>query len=153
MKSNQQFILLSVGFLIMILSGCSTVKEVGKGFMGVSTQVLEQKRSAALRQAFVLGYDDCFAKVKDILNTKDKESYVYAGGSKEKMLAVYLSPTDTTPVGIFFTEVAGGNTLIEISSPSTFAKEELAGRIFAELASYSLDQKENNSNVKEKTDN
>ena len=103
---------------------------MGKGFAGVSTQVLEQKRNEALKKSFALGYNDCYAKVKDILNLKDKESYIYAEDLKKKMIAIYLSSTDTTCVGIFFTEEVGGSTLIEISSPSIYAKEEIAKRIF-----------------------
>ena len=65
---NKGFISIAVCYLlIMGLSGCTTAKEMGKGFMGVSTQVLEQKRNDALKKSFALGYNDCYAKVKDIL--------------------------------------------------------------------------------------
>ena len=47
-----------------------------------------------------------------------------------RRIAIYLSSTDTTPVGIFFTEESKTSTLIEISSPSTYAKEEVANSIF-----------------------
>ncbi len=128
---NVRFVLIVVGCLFSTtLLGCATVKEMGKGFAGVSTQVLEQKRNEALKKSFALGYNDCYAKVKDILNLKDKESYIYAEDLKKKMIAIYLSSTDTTCVGIFFTEEVGGSTLIEISSPSIYAKEEIAKRIF-----------------------
>ncbi|MDP3042123.1 MAG: hypothetical protein Q8N62_05305 [Candidatus Omnitrophota bacterium] len=128
---NKRFVSIAVCYLlIMVLSGCATVKEMGKGFIGVSTQVLEEKRKDALKKSFALGYNDCYVKVKDILNTKDKESSIYAEDLEKKMIAIYLSPTDTTPVGIFFTEETGASTLIEISSPSIYAKEEIANRIF-----------------------
>ena len=128
---NVRFVLIVVGCLFSTtLLGCATVKEMGKGFAGVSTQVLEQKRNEALKKSFALGYNDCYAKVKDILNLKYKESYIYAEDLKKKMIAIYLSSTDTTCVGIFFTEEVGGSTLIEISSPSIYAKEEIAKRIF-----------------------
>jgi hypothetical protein len=136
MKKNAQFILTTTFcILTTVLMGCATVKEMGKGFMGKSTQVLDQKRKEALKKSFALGYNDCYLKVKDILNLKDKESYVYAEDPKKKMIAIYFSPTDTTPVGIFFTEETGQNTLIEISSPSIYAKEEIADRVFGGLAS------------------
>ncbi len=131
MKSNLRFILAISGCLLStVLLGCATIKEMGKGFAGVSTQVLEEKRKDVLKKSFALDYNSCYAKVKEILNQKGKESYIYAQDPKKKMIAIYLSPADTTPVGIFFTEETGATTLIEISSPSTYAKEEIANRIF-----------------------
>ena len=151
---NKRFVLVSVGYLlIMVLSGCATVKEMGKGFLGVSTQVLDQKRKDALKKSFALGYNDCYVKVKDILNSKEKESYIYAEDPQQKMIAIYFSSTDTTPVGIFFTEEKGLNTLIEISSPSIYAKEEIANRIFSGLAVDNQSQKEKSINDKEKISN
>lgn len=135
MKKNARFILMIAGcFLITGLLGCVTIKEMGKGFMGVSTQVLDEKRPEALKKSFAMSYNDCYAKVKDILNTKDKESVIYAEDSGKKLIAIYLSATDTTVVGIFFTQDSAMSTLIEISSPSTYAKEEIANRIFSGLA-------------------
>jgi len=154
MKSNKRFILSAISCLIVtVLLGCTTVKEMGKGFVGVSTQVLEEKRQDALKKSFALRYSDCYVRVKDILNLKDKESYIYAEDFKKKMIAIYLSSTDTTPVGIFFTEETGANTLIEISSPSIYAKEEIANRIFSGLAVDRQSQKEKQTDVKEKTSN
>ena len=126
---NKHFVLVSM-CAVMVLSGCSTIKEIGKGFAGVSTQVLEDKRKDALKKSFTLGYNDCYTKVKGILARGVAAPYIYSEDSKKKMIAIYLSQEDTTPVGIFFTEEIGGNTLIEISSPSTYAKEEIANRIF-----------------------
>lgn len=131
MKSNLRFVLAVSACLLSTVSlGCAAIKELGKGFAGVSTQVLEDKRKGALKKSFALGYNDCYVKVKDILNLKGKESYIYAEDPKKKMIAIYVSAQDTTPVGIFFTEETGANTLIEISSPSIYAKEEMANRIF-----------------------
>jgi len=137
MKSNLRFTLVVSGCLLStFLLGCATIKELGKGFVGVSTKVLEDKRKDALKKSFALGYNDCYAKVKDILKTKDKESYVYAQDPKKKMIAIYVSAQDTTPVGIFFTEETAASTLIEISSPSIYAKEEIANRIFTGIDTF-----------------
>jgi len=76
-----------------------------------------------------LDYSACLAKVKDILK-KDEEAYIYSQDPQNKMLALYVSETDTTPVGIFFTEAGKEKTVIEISSPSTYAKELVAKKIF-----------------------
>lgn len=128
---NIRFALIITCYLLStVLLGCATVKEVAKGFAGVSTQVLEEKRKDALKKSFALDYNSCYVEVKDILKEKGKESYIYADDVKKKMLGIYLSETDTTPVGIFFTEEAKGQTLVEVSSPSTYAKEYIANRIF-----------------------
>jgi len=130
MKYRNRFFLVAICLLSFVFSGCLAVKEMGKGFIGVSVQVLEEKRQDALKKSFALDYNHCYLKVKEILNQKDKEAYIYSQDYEKKMIAIYLSPTDTTPVGIFFTQEPQGNTLIEISSPSTYAKEEIANRIF-----------------------
>jgi hypothetical protein len=143
------------------LSGCATLKEVGKGFSGVSTKVLEDKRKDALKKSFALGYNDCYTKVKDILakdisGKEDNAPYIYSEDSRKKMMAIYVSQADTTPVGIFFTEVAGGaSTLIEISSPSTYAKEEIANIIFTGIDKLVQPKiiEENKADVEKKSNN
>ncbi len=134
MKRGKLVIFLSVFYLVsVLLAGCTTVKEWGKGFLGVSTRVLEENRQNDLKKSFALDYDACYAGVKSVLNEKGKESYIYAEDLQAKMIAVYFSQTDVTAVGIFFTPQENGGTLMEISSPSTFAKEDLGKRIFAAL--------------------
>ncbi|MDP2043577.1 MAG: hypothetical protein Q8K15_00215, partial [Candidatus Omnitrophota bacterium] len=141
-------------FLFSVLLGCATIKEVGKGFAGISTRVLEDKRKDALKKSFSLDYNSCYSKVKDILNEKGKESPIYAEDAGKKMIALYLSQTDTTPIGIFFTEEAKNKTLIEVSSPSIYAKEFIAKNIFSGIdVLLKLESKENKTDVKEKTGN
>lgn len=131
MKRSMSFALTAICCLLStVLLGCATIKEAAKGFAGISTQVLEEKRKDALKESFALDYNNCYIKVKDILKEKDKESYIYAEDVKKRMFGIYLSQTDTTPVGIFFTEQAEGQTLVEVSSPSIYAKEYIANRIF-----------------------
>ena len=149
------FFLFSVFCLLSsVLPGCAAIKEMGKGFAGVSTRVLEDKRKDALKKSFGLGYNSCYSKVKDILDEKGKESPIYAQDSAKKMIALYLSQTDTTPVGIFFTEEAKNKTLIEVSSPSIYAKEFIAKNIFSGIDALLKPKiEENKTNVKEKTGN
>ncbi len=141
MKRNACFALISICCLLSVLSaGCATVKETAKGLAGISTQVLEEKRKDALRESFAMDYDSCYAKVKSILKEKimvkedekevESQSWIYADDPEKKMIAIYLSEVDTTPVGIFFIDEGQARTLIEISSPSTYAKENIADRIF-----------------------
>jgi hypothetical protein len=82
--------------LPVFLYGCATVKEAAKGFAGVSTKVLEEGRKDGLRESFPMGYSDCYARVKDILEEKfedeigkrltgtEVQSYIYAGRPAEK---------------------------------------------------------------------
>jgi hypothetical protein len=166
---GMRFVLLAVFCLsASFLSACTAIKETGKGFIGVSTKILEDKREGALKKSFALSVDDCYIKVKDILKASDSTAYIYADSPK-KMIAVYFSATDTTPVGIFFSAKTQATTLVEISSPSTYAKEETAGKIFnrlnafiapkaikpisSVLASGSQSSQEGETDVKEKTGN
>ncbi|MFA4988135.1 MAG: hypothetical protein WC572_00870 [Candidatus Omnitrophota bacterium] len=114
----------------VLISGCSTLKEAARGFAGISTRVLEEGRSNAIRKSFAVDPDACYGMIKEILAEKDKESYIYAEDTKTRMIAVYMTLTDTTPAGIFLSEDGKGHTLIEISSPSTYAREYMADRVF-----------------------
>jgi len=169
MKSNRFFIIVSAFCLLpVILSGCATLKEMGKGFAGVSTKVLEDTRKDALKRSFPLDYDSCYAKVKKILVKEGQgpvkegqepakegaASYIYAEDAAKKMIAVYVSEADTTPVGIFFTVEGKDKTLVEISSPSVYAKEYIAKNIFSGIDELLKPaQEENKPDVKEETIN
>jgi len=119
-------------FLLTILfSGCVSPKEACKGFLGVSTKVLEDERKDALKKE--IGYDliTCHNRIRSIL--RKGGSYIYADDLRKDMLALYVSEEDTTPVGVFLTEQSKTVTLVEVSSPSTYGKEKIAKLLFDTL--------------------
>jgi hypothetical protein len=115
---------LSFGILI---SGCAVIKETTRGFLGNSTKILEEKRKDAAVLSVEKDYFTCYHKVLDIL--KERKSYIYT--KRSDLIAFYVSEDDTTAVGIFFKEIDKQKTQIEISSPSTSAKEIIAKEIFS----------------------
>lgn len=125
------FVILIFGFWVLDFLGCASTKEATKGFFGISTKSLEDARKDAVKNAFKYDYKTCYTKVKSVL--KEKGSYIYSQDIEKKMIAIYVSELDTTPVGIFFTVIDANNTQIEISSPSTSAKELISKRIFSAL--------------------
>lgn len=152
MKRSMCFVIMIICCLLpVVLSGCATIKETAKGFAGISTQVLEEKRNEALKKSVAMDYDSCYAKVKSIL--KEKMSYLYAEDAQKKMLAVYLSETDTTPVGIFFSQEQKGATMIEISSPSIYAKEYIAAKVFGGIDALLKPKEEKKTDVKQEISN
>ncbi|MDD5432959.1 MAG: hypothetical protein PHO70_08290 [Candidatus Omnitrophica bacterium] len=156
------------GFLVVcfavIFSGCSGLKEDIKCVMGISTKELEKGRSNAVKKTFNYDFDTCFNKTREILIKKG--SYIYAQDKAKKMIAVYLSAAsysadansdsistpsgDTTEVGFFFTNIDANNTQIEVTSPSTYAKDTLSGKVFLALEESLIEQKEKLSKVNEK---
>lgn len=116
---------------VILTSGCASIKEVAKGIAGVSTKVLEDNRKDAIKKTFNYDYNTCHSKVK--LALKEIGSYIYAEEPKKNMVAIYVSEADTTPVGLFFKEIDKYNTQIEVSSPSTYAKEAVAKNVFSVL--------------------
>ncbi|MFA5310711.1 MAG: hypothetical protein WC355_00100 [Candidatus Omnitrophota bacterium] len=126
-------------FLIFcFLSGCCGPKEAVRGFLGKSTKVLEDKRKEAMARDFNLDFDTARGKIKAALEKEG--SYVYREDLSLNLIAVYVSETDTTPVGIFLTALDIDNTRVEISSPSTYGKEVIAKNIFQALKG-TLDEK------------
>ena len=144
---KRQVWLLVIGYWLLVsLSGCATIKETAKCVAGVSTKVLEDGRKDAIKMNLGCQYNECYSKVLEKL--KQIGTYIYAEDRKKQMIAVYLHETaepetatseteftitDTTPVGIFFKEIDAKNTQIEVSSPSTYAKEFISTKIFSAL--------------------
>lgn len=137
------------GYCVIAASGCAGVKECAKGFAGISTRVLEEGRKEALTMDFDYDYPALYARVKEILERT--HSYIYAQNEAKHMIAFYVSEWDTTAVGVFFEDALPGKTRIQVSSPSTYAKEVIAGRISSVLeGKTTLDELEAKINAKEK---
>jgi hypothetical protein len=120
-----------LGYWVVALLGCGTIKEVAKGFMGVSTKAMEDNRKSAITKTFNYDYLTCYTQTLDIL--KRIQAYIYMQSIKKHMIAIYVSEEDTTPVGLFFKEIDATNTQVEVSSPSTYAKEFISGKVFSVL--------------------
>lgn len=124
-------IIIAVGCCATLLLGCASLREKFKGIAGVSTKVLEESRKDALTKTVQRDYNTCYLMTKTIL---DKiKAYIYAEDTRKRLIAIYVSARDTTPVGIFFKEVGSGTTQIDVSSPSAYAKELIAGELFPAL--------------------
>lgn len=134
-RKKQIWLLVISCWLLISLSGCATVIEGAKGFAGISTKVLEDKRQDALKKTFNHDYNACYNKTKEIL--KAIGAYIYTENKKKNLIAVYVSSEDTTPVGLFFKSVDSSNTQVEISSLSTYAKELIAKKVFFGLEDFS----------------
>jgi hypothetical protein len=128
MRGIKLFILVSI---ICLLGGCCGLKEGTKGFLGVSTKVLEDKRSEAVTKDFAGDIPTIHDKIKNIL--KYEGSYIYKDDLSNNLIAIYISEKDTTPVGIFLTEIDKNNIQVEVSSPSIYGKETIADIIFGTL--------------------
>ncbi|MFH1269656.1 MAG: hypothetical protein ABIH75_01175 [Candidatus Omnitrophota bacterium] len=149
MKILKHFcIVVLTGFCVAGISGCATVGEAAKGFMGISTRALEEGRKDAIAMTFTYDYPAIYAKIKEILTRT--HAYIYAQSEKKHMIAFYISEEDTTVVGIFFKEIDANNTQVEVSSRSTYAKELISGRIFSVLdGTVTLDELEAKINANE----
>lgn len=118
-------------FLIISLAGCANTRanivEAAKCVAGFSTKVLDDQRPNAIKKTFALDLKDCSALIRDTLTRT--HSYIYAEDQKRNFTAIYLSEAETTPVGIYLTAVDAARTQVEVSSPSTYAKETVLKRI------------------------
>ena len=117
--------------IVILISGCETVKEYAKGFAGISTKALEDNRKNAQVFVFKLEYNSCYDLAKQSL--LNHGSYIYSEDRNKGLIAVYISQEDTTAVGVFFKKIDQANTQVEVSSASTYGKEFIAARVFAAL--------------------
>ena len=115
----------------MGIGGCVNLREAIRGVAGVSTKVLEEGKPAAVSGVWKESPAATMAKIERILS--DSGAYVYARDAGKHLVAVYVSSTDTTPVGIFWEPAADGATQILVSSPSRFAKERILSTVFKGL--------------------
>lgn len=124
-------IIIAAGCCAAILLGCAGLKEKVRGIAGVSTRTLEESRKDAVTKTVQRDYNTCYLMTKTVL---DKiKAYVFAEDTRKRLIAIYVSEQDTTPVGIFFTEIDPNSTQIDVSSPSAFAKDLIAGELFSAL--------------------
>ncbi len=130
-KLKLSLTLLPFTFYLFSFYGCASLKEAARGFAGISTKALEESRKDAIRKTFNYNYYACHEKVKAAL--QETGSYIYAQSKNKRMIAVYVSESDTTPVGIFLKMIGRNKTQIEVSSPSTYAKEAVAKNVFSVL--------------------
>jgi hypothetical protein len=132
MKRTQ--VVKSVLIAVLCLSGiigCSTIKEATREVLGISTKEIEASRNAAVRREFKYTYNDCYKKAMETL--KFIGAYVYAEDKSKNLVALYLNGDDTTVIGVFFVQVDADNTRVEVCSPSTYAKDYIAAKLFAGL--------------------
>lgn len=122
---------LIICMLAILIGGCASLKETTKCVLGVSTKVVEGTREGAIKKTFNKDYDSCYVKIKEAL--KITGAYIYKEDPEKNLIAIYMSEQDTTPVGIFLTRIDDKNTQIEVSSPSTYARETVSTRIFNAL--------------------
>ena len=114
--------------LLVGLFGCAAIKEGMESVAGVSTAVLEKGRKTAVTKTINYDYFTCYTKTLQALT--ELKAYVYAKDIKKGMIAIYVSEEDTTPIGFFFKEKDQNNTQIEVASPSSYAKEYFAAKLF-----------------------
>ena len=92
--------------------------------MGVSTKILEDTRKDAVTKDFNISLEAAHSAVKTAL--RENKSYIYREDDSFGLIAVYLSESDTTPVGVFLSSLDNDKVRIEVSSPSTYGKETIA---------------------------
>jgi len=126
-----QVVAIPILFIVVSLTGCASLKEGVKGFLGISTKKLYELRGQGIKRTFDFSYADAFSETKAIL--KRNGSYIYCEDKKSGLLALYVSEEDTTVVGVFLSEVGPRQTHLEVVSLSTSAKELIAQRIFSGL--------------------
>lgn len=119
-----------ISFFIL-MTGCAGFKETARGIIGISTKEIENSRKDALKKEFSYDYKTCYNKTLEILTRIG--AYIYNQDQKKNLIAIYVSSEDTTSVGIFFKSIDANNTQIEVSSPSTYAKELIAKQLFLGL--------------------
>ena len=132
------------------LVGCATMKEGAKVVAGTSTKELTEARKTAVVKQFNMNVVECKQKTDEILGKI--KTYVYARDALLNLTAIYVSYEDTTPVGIFITAVDQVTTKVEVSSPSTYAKDLIAEKLFAGLEGKDATEKKENKDETGQTD-
>jgi len=131
MGQSTKVIFFAACCLVIWVLGCAGLVESTRGILGVSTKVLEDGRKNAIKKLYPADYAMCKKTVDGVL--ADNKAYVYSSNESKKMVAFYLSDSDTTPVGVFFIVKGDALTEVSVSSPSRYAKELIADKISARV--------------------
>lgn len=134
---------IQVVFLVLVLTGCASVKETAKTIWGSSTRALEDARVDAISRSFYCDIDECFDAVLtlNLLNKKSEpatEKYfnVFIEDRIKSHIIVYGIPgnVDTTEVAVFFARDGADAIRIDVASLSSSAKQKTADAVFKELS-------------------
>ena len=130
-RSPARLLIVGCWLIVALLCGCASMKEGIRSIASCSTRELENSRENSIKKVFKWDYFTCYAKAREALTGIG--AYIYAEDKKKDLIAIYVSENDTTPVGLFFQETDNLHTQIEISSPSSFARDLIAEKIFSNL--------------------
>ena len=122
-------------FSIIILTGCSTIKDVSRNFMGTSTRELEAGKTESIYQVYPCDLAACFAAVSEVAH--NNKYYVFMKDEVRGLVVLMDIPgcVDTTEVGVFLTELPKQQGVkIELSSRSSPAKKAVAKTLFSDLS-------------------
>ncbi len=147
----KKFILIySIFIIILLTSSCASVLDKPRSWWGSSVRTLNEERKTAQNATFECSMDQCFDAVLAMTQTYQEHVQKVAESEKkitdEVMVRFMVNRTkrwivvmnvpgavDTTEVGIFFTQLFGGQVRVEISSLSSLAKGIVAEGVFANL--------------------
>lgn len=124
---------ISIAVVVVLLGGCAQTAEFSRTIWGSSTRALEKARVNALVRNYNQPVSRCYDEV--IKASEESKFHVFID-NKPKATIVLMGITgavNTTEVGVFFSELADGQTKVYISSLSSNAKRIVADKIFAHL--------------------
>lgn len=139
-RGPARLLIIGCWLIVILLCGCASMKGGIRAVTGCSTREVENSREKSIKKVFKYDYFTCYANVRKALI--DIKAYIYAEDKKKDLIAIYVSENDTTPVGLFFQEIDSLHTQIEVSSPSSFARDLIAEKIFSHLEASSQNEKE-----------
>lgn len=135
MRSSKKFL---VAILILLttvsLSGCATLTDAWKRFLGISTAGLERERKEAITRVFDYDYQTTFKNTEEAIRTIGHTS-IYDSNIKGHIIAFYYVDINTNTVGVFFKEIDPGHTQVEVVAGSKDVKQFIADKIFSHLES------------------
>ncbi|MFH1578521.1 MAG: hypothetical protein ABIC18_05575, partial [Candidatus Omnitrophota bacterium] len=114
-------------YCVLGLTGCAYLKEGCRQLLAISTRDIERSRDRAIVKVVDYDYDTCYGIVKNKLAGR-----IYA--ERKDLIAIYIGSADTTPAGVFFTEIDKQRTQLEIVSPAKDTREYLADEVFSALS-------------------
>ena len=121
---------LAILVMAILINGCATPREMGRVILGISTKDIEDSRKDAVAKVFNEDLKTCYARMEDILKKIPRVS-IY--DKNDHMIAVYYIHPNDTPIGLFFTQLDPAQTKVEVSSPSSTARDDIAKIVFADV--------------------
>ena len=126
------FILAAFFIFSTILTGCSSMSNIGSAIIGTNISGLEELKPYSPTKDFDLSYQDTFALMETKINKNGLHQYLSNPGKGYIIVIGLNQQVNTTRIGIFISSNSDSSTKVTLTSKSSTALDRAQIIFFGE---------------------